>query len=115
MQQDVIELRAYVTADGRCPFDLWLESFRSATTRTRIDARLARVRTGHFGDTKAVGGGVAELRLCFGPGHRIYFGRDGDRLVILLAGGDKRWQSADIARAQRYWQAYLKEKSHAHD
>ncbi len=91
---------------GNEPFTDWLERVRDSTTRRRILKRLLRIESGHYGDFKAVGGGVMELRLFFGPGYRIYFGEDGDTIVILLYGGDKDSQSRDIEQAQRYWQEY---------
>jgi putative addiction module killer protein len=100
------ELREYVTETGRNPFADWLHSLRDLNARARIRVRLNRVRLGNLGDHKSVGEGVTELRLDFGPGYRVYLGQDGDVLVILLCGGDKRTQARDIATAQQYWQAY---------
>lgn len=79
--------------------------------RARIRVRLNRVRLGNFGDCKSVGGGVSELRIRYGPGYRVYLGRKGNRLVILLYGGDKRTQSNDIALAQQYWANYRRRTS----
>lgn len=97
----------YRDPNGNEPFHDWLHSLRDPTIRRRILSRLLRVEAGHYGDYKAVGEGVNELRLFFGPGYRIYFGEDGDRIVVLLSGGDKGSQSRDIQQAQRYWQEYL--------
>ncbi|MCB8988179.1 MAG: type II toxin-antitoxin system RelE/ParE family toxin [Ardenticatenaceae bacterium] len=94
-------------AAGNEPFTIWLHSLRDPGTRRRILKRLLRVEQGHFGDRKPVGGGVHELRLLFGPGYRVYFGEDGDKIVVLLTGGDKDDQSRDIQQAQVYWQEYL--------
>lgn len=69
-------------------------------------ARVDRLAFGAFGDWKAVGGGVYELRVHVAGGYRIYFGRDGMTVVILLCGGEKRSQSRDIERAKRYWNDY---------
>lgn len=91
---------------GDEPFTEWLNSLRDSTTRRRILNRLLRVENGHYGDYKSIGEGVYELRLFFGPGYRIYFGEDGDTLVILLISGDKGTQRRDTQRAQRYWQEY---------
>ncbi len=77
----------------------------------RIDARLARVQLGNFGDTKGVGEGVLELRIDYGPGYRVYLGRDGSAVVILLLGGDKRTQSKDIDTAKKYWADYKARKT----
>ena len=80
-------------------FSDWFESLRDSKTRTRIQARLDRLAIGNFGDTKFVGSRVREMRIDFGPGYRVYFIRRQERLVILLAGGDKRTQTKDIAKA----------------
>ncbi len=80
-------------------FQRWMERLKDAVAKTRILARLKRAAMGNLGDWKAVGGGVAEMRVDHGPGYRVYFARRGDRLVIILAGGTKRTQAADIAKA----------------
>ena len=79
----------------------WFAGLTDLQVRGRIDARIRRVSVGNFGDAKTVGGGVSELRIDYGPGYRIYFTRRGNTLVVLLAGGDKRTQKADIAAAKR--------------
>jgi putative addiction module killer protein len=103
-----MELREYEMEDGRVPFREWLEGLRDREARARIRARLGRIRLGNLGDAKSVGQGVSELRIHHGPGYRIYFGRDGEALVLLLLGGDKSTQDADIRRAQSYWRDYLR-------
>jgi len=87
-------------------FREWLNRLDDVKTRARIDARLLRARLGNLGDAKSVGGGVYELRLAFGPGYRIYFGLDGPRILVLLVGGDKGSQRADIKWAKLYWEDY---------
>ncbi len=72
-----------------------------------VRARLNRIRLGNFGDCKSVGGGVSELRIDFGPGYRVYYGREGLSVVILLCGGIERIQARDIVTAQAYWKEYL--------
>jgi putative addiction module killer protein len=101
-----VELLEYVAAYGSNPFREWLLSLRDRTTRARIRARLNRVRLGNFGDSHSVGQGVHELRLPFGPGYRIYFGRPTSNVVVLLCGGDKAAQPNDVARARRLWKEY---------
>jgi putative addiction module killer protein len=76
-----------------------------------VRARLNRVRLGNFGDCKPVGEGVEELRIDFGPGYRVYFGREGSQVAILLCGGSKAAQARDIAKARRYWKEYLDAKA----
>lgn len=80
-------------------FRHWIERLKDRVARNRIIARIDRAAGGNFGDWKPVGGGVAEMRIDHGPGYRVYFSRRGDRLVIILAGGTKGTQSADIHRA----------------
>jgi putative addiction module killer protein len=76
-----------------------------------VRARLNRIRLGNFGDCKPVGGGVEELRIDFGPGYRVYFGREGSSVVILLCGGSKRAQAGDVGRARRYWKEFVDAKT----
>ncbi|MGB7220797.1 MAG: type II toxin-antitoxin system RelE/ParE family toxin [Vicinamibacterales bacterium] len=106
-----LSIREYLTADGKSPFREWLEPL-TVTVRARIQARVLRFEMGNLGDHKSVGNGVWEARVMFGPGYRIYFGRDGDSIIVLLVGGDKGSQAKDIPRAQEFWRAYLEAKRH---
>ena len=101
-----MELRYYQTAAGGRPFVEWLENLSDRQARTRIEARLARVAVGNFGDVEPVGEGVMELRIDWGPGYRVYFARLGQVMVLLLCGGDKRTQQRDINRAKEYFEDY---------
>lgn len=78
----------------------WFDGLRDRQAKARIDARIRRLSAGSFGDAKALGGGVSELRIDYGPGYRVYYARRGPVLILLLCGGDKRTQDADIKRAQ---------------
>jgi putative addiction module killer protein len=100
------ELRIYETVDGKRPFDEWLDDMRDRATLARIASRLNRVALGNLGDAKSVGSGVSELRLAFGSGYRIYFAQDGDRIILLLCGGDKGSQDRDIRTAKTYLEHY---------
>ena len=100
------DIREYLTQDGRCPFQEWLTQLRDRRARARIRTRLDRVALGHLGDCKAVGEGVQELRIFYGPGYRVYFALDGDTVVLLLCGGTKATQSRDIQTARTYWRDY---------
>ena len=95
---------------GSIPFSDWLGGLKDLRAVGTVRARLNRIRLGNFGDCKSVGGGVEELRIDFGPGYRIYYGRDGALVVILLCGGTKGTQARDILRSQRYWKEYLDAK-----
>lgn len=81
-------------------FAKWIGKLADRKARLIIDARIERLKVGNFGDAKSLGGGLSELRIAFGPGYRVYFTVENDRIVILLAGGDKSSQPRDIAKAR---------------
>lgn len=101
-----LTVREFLTADGKSPFREWLDTL-DVGPRARIQARVLRFSTGNLGDHKHVGAGVWEARVMTGPGYRIYLAKDGLRLILLLAGGDKSSQAGDISRAQGYWRNYV--------
>jgi len=106
---EMFEVREYVRVDGASPFRTW---FLGLDTQARgiVDEVIARMRLGNLGDRKSVGKGVIERRIDSGPGYRIYFGRDGDTLVLLLLGSTKRRQSRAIESAQNLWEEYKRRK-----
>jgi putative addiction module killer protein len=106
----VFEIRRYRKAAGEEPFTDWLSDLRDRQARARILARLERLEVGNFGDCRFVRDGVSELRIDWGPGYRVYYGRDGSALIVLLIGGDKRKQRADINKAVELWQQYESRK-----
>jgi putative addiction module killer protein len=106
-----LTVREYLTADGKSPFRAWLDSLTVAV-RARIQARVLRFEMGNLGDYKSVGSGVWEARMMFGPGYRIYFGKDSESIIVLLVGGDKGSQSKDTSRAQELWRDYREAKRH---
>lgn len=83
-------------------FDRWLRKLKDRQARLRILERIDRLTHGNPGDVKPVGQGISELRLTYGPGYRIYYLHEGDRLVLLLCGGDKSTPAADIERAHHF-------------
>jgi putative addiction module killer protein len=87
----VLDVREYVDTAGRSPFAKWLRAL-NVHSAAKVATALERVADGNLSNVKAVGNGVLEYKIDFGPGYRIYFGRDGDRLIILLAGGTKKRQ-----------------------
>lgn len=101
-----IELRRYLTHAGRDVLGDWLAKLKDVRTRAKIVARIDRLAAGNFGDCKALGGGLFELRIDWGPGYRVYYALAGRACVLLLCGGDKRKQSADIRRAEEYFRDY---------
>jgi putative addiction module killer protein len=108
-----ISILHYRTLEGRFPYREWVESIADKAARAAVLARVDRLTFGTFGDSKAVGEGVCELRVHLGAGYRVYFGRDGKTVVILLCGGEKRSQDTDIRRAKRYWNDYEARKKPA--
>lgn len=108
MSAPSVEVLEYLTEDGRNPFREWLEALNDREARARVRVRINRIRLGNFGDCKSVGGGVSELRIAYGPGYRVYFGRQGNTVVVLVCAGDKRTQARDIAVAHDRWQDYLR-------
>jgi putative addiction module killer protein len=101
----MVELRYYLGADGRGPFARWFDDL-DTDAAAKVVRTLARIEQGNLSNAKSVGEGVHEYKIDFGPGYRVYFGRDGDRLVILLAGGTKKRQQRDIETARAYWRDY---------
>jgi putative addiction module killer protein len=106
MGSDRFTVEVYVAANGKTPFKQWRQKLKDVSVRQKVDARIARVRIGNFGDHRSAGAGVSELRIDSGPGYRIYYGIQGSTVVVLLCGGDKSTQAADIKMAQRYWREY---------
>ncbi len=102
-------IEEYVAGSGISPFREWFDGL-DAVMAARVAVGVARLEAGNFSNAKGVGAGVQELRLDFGPGYRVYFGRDGDALVLLLGGGTKRRQDNDIEAAQARWRDYKRRK-----
>jgi putative addiction module killer protein len=98
----VIEVLRYLTRAGRNPVSEWIAELADAHAKARIRDRIDRLSQGNLGDSKALGGGLSELRIDWGPGYRVYYGMIGRNCVLLLCGGDKRKQSSDIQRAHEY-------------
>lgn len=105
----MIEIREYLGRDGRVFFGAWFDRLNAEAAR-RVTTALYRVALGNFSNVKGVGGGVYECRIDFGPGYRIYLGKDGERIVILLRGGTKQRQQEDITLAGACWQDYKRLK-----
>ena len=101
----MLELRYFTYQDGSSPFEQWFQSLDSIAA-SKVTVALARMEQGNFSNCKSVGHAVLEFRIDWGPGYRIYFGRQGEKLVILLTGGTQRRQQRDIASAQEMWRIY---------
>lgn len=98
-----------VNAAGDCPFATWFDGLDTQAA-LKVRVAIARMESGNMGDVKPVGSGVSERRIHHGPGYRIYFGKDGDRLVLLLIGGTKKRQQKDVDLAKALWSDYRKQK-----
>jgi putative addiction module killer protein len=103
------EIREFIEG-GRSPFGEWFDAL-DAVTAARVDRYIRRMEAGNFGAAKPLGGGVYELRMDFGPGYRVYHGREGKAVVILLGGGSKRRQNSDIAAATERWKRYRQSRN----
>ena len=103
----MFEIRKAVLENGKCPFDEWRAAL-VPLTRGRVDRAVARLGVGVFSNCRSISGvaGLFELRIDFGPGIRVYYGREGAAVILLLCGGDKSTQGADIAKASRMWREY---------
>lgn len=105
----MVTVRQYVAPDGTSPFEQWLGDLDDIAA-ARVLTTVTRIGQGNFSNVKGVGGGVFESRIDVGPGYRVYFGKDGATVVILLGGGTKKRQARDIADAHRCWQDYKQRK-----
>ena len=105
----MIEVREYLDAEGNSPYAKWFDRL-NATAAAKVATATHRMGQGNFSNVKGVGAGVYEYRIDFGPGYRIYFGKAGDSLVILLAGGTKKRQNLDVTTAKAHWRDYKRRK-----
>ncbi len=101
---------AYLQDDATSPFDHWVDQL-DAVAAVMVQKALTKIEQGQLGNTKPVGKGVFEYRIDFGPGYRIYFGKDGPEIVILLGGGSKKGQDRDIFLAHDRWADYKRRKN----
>jgi putative addiction module killer protein len=104
MEEFNIEI--YETTNGKRPFEIWIKEIKEIHTRAKILTRLDRLKLGNFGDCKTLQDGVCELRIHYGPEIRVYYGKIGNKVILLLWGGDKGSQERDITKAKEYWKDY---------
>ncbi len=105
----MIELREYVDTEGRSPYARWFDRL-NARAAAKVATALVRMEQGTLSNAKSVGAGVSEYRIDFGPGYRVYFGKAGDTLIILLGGGTKKRQQEDVEAAKGLWREYKQRK-----
>jgi putative addiction module killer protein len=101
----MVEIREYQDRSGRSPFQNWFNRLNAEAAR-KVTTALYRLSLGNVSHVQSVGSGTNELKINFGPGYRVYFGRDGQRIVVLLAGGTKQRQEKDIQLAIALWESY---------
>jgi putative addiction module killer protein len=107
----MVTIKEYLDPSGRSPFGRWFAGL-NAPAAAKVTTALVRIEQGNFSNTKGVGAGVLESRIDVGPGYRIYFGKDGETIVILLGGGIKKRQTNDIVvAAQECWNDYKRRKA----
>jgi putative addiction module killer protein len=105
----MIPLHEFCFSDGSSPFGKWFDELNNVAA-LKVNTALTRMTTGNFGQCKSLGGGIHECRIEHGPGYRVYFGKEGDKLILLLAGGTKRRQQADIDKAREHWKIHRSRK-----
>ncbi len=105
----MVVVREFVDEGGYSPFRSWFDSLNGQAA-IKVTVALERIAEGHTSAMKALGEGVSEYKIDYGPGYRIYFGNDGDRLVILVGGGTKKRQQRDIASAKAVWKDYKRRR-----
>jgi putative addiction module killer protein len=105
----MIEIKEYVDESGKSPYAIWHDPL-NARAAVKVSTALYRLEQGNFSNTKGVGAGIFEYKIDFGPVYRIYFGKDGERIVIILGGGTKKRQKQDINAAKVHWQDYKARK-----
>jgi putative addiction module killer protein len=110
----MIEVREYLHLDGGSPFADWFARLNPKAA-AKVAIGLTRLAAGNFSNVKGVGSGVFEYRIDFGPGYRVYFGKDGELLVIVLGGGTKKRQQQDINSALANWHDYKRRKKEEHN
>ena len=101
-----MEIREYVNPKGKIRFTDWLRKLKDRKARQKIHTQIDRLRLGNAGDHKALGNGIFEMRIHYGPGYRVYYGKTSDMIILLLCGGNKATQQQDVKIARQYWMDY---------
>ncbi len=109
----MIRVREYVDAEGRSRYARWFGRL-PAPAAAKVSTALYRIELGNLSSVRNLGGGIFESRINFGTGYRVYFGKDGNSLIILLGGGTKKGQQSDIEAARRLWRDYKQQKKQEH-
>ena len=102
----IYAIKIFKTTDGKMPFKKWLHDLSDMKARVAIELRIDRLELGNLGQSKSLGGGLHELKIDVGPGYRVYFGKVGQQVILLLCAGNKKSQSKDIVNARKYLKDY---------
>jgi len=105
-------INEYMDETGHSPYAEWLGSLRDKRAKAKIIMQVDRMELGLFGDTQPIGDGLSELRIHYGPGYRVYYGKEKQHVYLVLCGGDKSTQSKDIKRVKAYWQDHKRRNQH---
>ncbi len=105
----MIKIKEYLDADNNSPFAKWFDGLNTQAA-LKVNTYVTRIENGNFSQVKGIGNGILECCIDWGPGYRVYLGKDGEKLVILLGGGTKKRQQNDIEKAKECWQDYKKRK-----
>jgi putative addiction module killer protein len=103
---EIKSIRLYKSKNGKIPFLIWLKSISDVRSKQIIQANIDKISLGHTGNTKYLANGVYEIKINYSPGYRVYYAHDGNDIIILLLGGDKRTQNEDIKKSKKYWSEY---------
>jgi putative addiction module killer protein len=107
-----LTIHEYTDAQGKSLYALWLNGLRDARARAKIILQVDKMELGLFGDSEPIGEGLSELRIHYGPGYRVYYGKESNQVYLLLCGGDKSTQTKDIRNAKAYWQDHQRRHPH---
>ena len=105
----MVTLKEYVHENGRSPFAEWFDTLEPRAAG-KVTTAILRMEQGNFSNVSAIGSGIYEYRIDYGPGYRVYLGKDGEKMIILLGGGAKKRQQKDIDKAKGCWENYKKRK-----
>jgi len=105
-------INEYTNKQGKSPYAEWLFGLRDARAKAKIIMQVDKMELGLFGDTEPIGEGLSELRIHYGPGYRIYYGKEGQQVYLLLCGGDKSTQPKDIKKAKEHWNDHKRRSQH---
>jgi putative addiction module killer protein len=105
-------INEYTDEQGKSPYADWLRGLRDNRAKAKIIMQVDKMELGLFGDVEPIGEGLSELRIHYGPGYRVYYGKEGHRVFLLLCGGDKSTQSKDIKKANEYWKDHKRRHQH---